>query len=366
VSTAKRKLPIAIRVALITGVFGIIGYFVAGAFGLFKSHDAAHQSNNLTARNVDKSAVMQGVSMANTGVVGSATVQGSENTVSVDSSLKQLFQTNGGQIQGQINAPAQVVNVTQVFNNNYENSNPANTELHEWITNFEAKYEATTNDLQLTKKNVSTLISALKDLDEKTSAIEVLPDGRTEFGGVIAGNQHVYFDAADNAIKSFFQGNYAVALEYARTGIQVMESSSSRPNVSNEYISYTPLGKALCYYWAAMSAQRLTSNSIANEYALKAVGANPSADNKQMLVTTMGNLAVQKFKEQDFSNAFYFGESAFTNYESIRNSITNSWNIPTNDLWSIYVIAGSSAQLIGRTNEAKLIMDKAEAIRPKQ
>jgi hypothetical protein len=72
----------------------------------------------------------------------------------IDYSSKQIIQTNSGTFQGLVNAPAQTVNLTQIFNNNYQNTNPPNKELHDWLTNFEPQYESTTNDVQLLKKTI--------------------------------------------------------------------------------------------------------------------------------------------------------------------------------------------------------------------
>lgn len=71
---------------------------------------------------------------------------------------------------------------------------------------------STTGKIELTSKQVELLASALKDLDQRTSALQKMPDGTTQFGSMVAGQPTVLMDAFAAANMSFTNGDFHTAL----------------------------------------------------------------------------------------------------------------------------------------------------------
>ena len=181
------------------------------------------------------------------------------NVVTIDNSTK-FFQTNfAGQIQGPVMA-SNVVNLTQNFY--YSPSNAPDNQIQLWVSNIDSKVNAATNDIQLTRKDVLTLLSALKDLNERTKDIERLPDGRTKIGAVIVASIPSQADLT-NALQMFAVGNYSEALRLATKAVETVELSETKGGF--ELRSLTEEGKGEIYALAAQSAQRAGSNFLANE-----------------------------------------------------------------------------------------------------
>jgi len=177
-------------------VFSIILLFVV-AVAIIATYEVVEhfnefptQSQTVTSSNPVKSPVLQ---------VGKA----SNVQQQIDFSTKN-FQSAGFSNFASMIAPGAVIQ-NLIVNGSGINSNPADTELHEWITNFDKNHASETNDIQLTKKEVYSLTLALNDLDKKTANLEVLPDGRIKFGQIIAGEPTVVADAISNAIIQMIQ-----------------------------------------------------------------------------------------------------------------------------------------------------------------
>jgi hypothetical protein len=179
-------------------------------------------------------------------------------------------------------------------------------------------------------------------LDKKTSDIENLPDGTTRFGDIIAGNPYVIAQAITNSLLSLTTNNFNAALEYAKTGISALESSS-RTNVIQQEMVITPYGKGLLYDLAAESAELLGSNLIANGFAEKSVASDPNATNRKTLTISFWNLAEDNYNKGNFSNAFVQIKEAITNFEIIE--LSNSNLISKNDAFNLYQFAGNIAEL---------------------
>lgn len=262
------------------------------------------------------------------------------------------MQKFSGNFPGQMNIPANIGNLT--INNNPIYTNPPDTELKAWVTQIQARVDSASTDITLTKKDIITLTALLTKLDERTEDVQKLRDGRTSFGGIVAGASRTYGADRNNAIFSYVRGNFHLALEQSRKAIDDFESCPS--NFVNEMVTILPSSKAVSYRFASLSAQQLGSNELANEYALKAVSSDANFENKGLLVTTLADLAIENFRGNDLSNAFVFFQEAITNYQGIDTSVSNIMS--DQDLIRMYSLAAISASQIGKTNDAFQYVDK--------
>ena len=319
----------------------------------------SNQSPSAAVSKVTKSTIMQNVSMTVTNAIGSALIQGSGNSASVDNS-KKFFETNSGQIQGQINAPDHISVVQNFYNENYSNApDPELTKLRDRVAQVESKIETESTNIHLTQSDLLAFTALLKKIDERTADIERLPDGRTSLGGVVAIGSLQYAGADYiSAVQSYNRGDYRLAFDQARKTVDDIESSQR--NWQYEIVSVKPEWKAQVYYLAASCAQRIASNNIANEFALKSIQSDASPENKMLLVTTLANLGNQKFNEGNLTNSFEYLYSAVTNFESVATEATN--NISREQIVALYGSAARSAFSIGNTNEGVQLANKAMSI----
>lgn len=333
-----KKLSVGVKAAWI-GVIGVVlAAIVAGIISLVSLTPSTNQkTTSVVASNI-----------LNSGVIGNA------DQINLDRSIQQFALTNSGLIQGQVNAPFQPVNLTQIFNN-YDNSNPSNTGLKEWVANLDLRTSTNTADIQLTRSDIVNLTKLLSKLDERTSGIEKLPDGRTRLGGVIGGPPYVINDAISNASVSFLQGDFAASLSFAEKGIEALHASE-RPTFQEE-IMVSPYGKGTLYSLAARSAQRLNQENPAKDYALKAVELDPNDQNRLLLVTTLVNIGVEKHNKKDNIEALSFFRQAITNFESIRSAGTNI--LSATNVIRMYGMAAWNAHKVGNTNLAFEFAQKA-------
>jgi tetratricopeptide (TPR) repeat protein len=285
-------------------LFIAVGIFANTYF--LKSQDrTSTRSYKLETTNSSDSPVMQGVNIAATGITDSILIQGNQNSPVNIGNPKSFFQTNSGPIQGQINASSlEHIQVNQYFYNGNV-SNPPDPELIKLrgrVSEVENKIETETTNLQLTRSDLLALTTLLKKIDERTEDIHRLPDGRTSLGGVIAIGENRLGDEFQTAIGDFNRGNFQAAFDQCRKIIESLEAAPSAWVYEIVYIK--PEWKGLVYNFAALSAQRLASNNIANEFAQKAVGIDATPQNRLNLTTTLHNLAREYFLRSDFEKAF--------------------------------------------------------------
>ena len=212
----------------------------------------------------------------------------------------------------------------------------------------------------LTRKDVLSLLSALKDLNERTMAIQRLPDGRTAIGGIIVGSLPSQKELAD-ALQSFTTGNFAEALRLFQKAVDTIELNQNQNHNIFEAVSMSPEAIAEIYALAAQSAQQLGSNYFANELALKSVSANATPRTKILSVTTLHNLAHDYLQSNDFSNAFKLDQKAIRTYESVERSVSTNF-LRRQDALKLYANGLQSASRLGRTNEANELLEKGQKI----
>jgi hypothetical protein len=111
------------------------------------------------------------------------------------------------------------------------------------IDELEKKVNATNEKIELSRNEIALLAKALKDLDQRTSGIEKLPDGRTKLGHFVSGQPRIVIEEHDAAVKYFRQNDYEKALLHSQNAIKSYEEtekiqfSMSTGGLTNEGIS---------------------------------------------------------------------------------------------------------------------------------
>lgn len=157
-------------------------------------------------------------------------------------------------------------------------------ELEDKLSNTDAKVE-------LTNKELLLLSQALKDLDEKTSTIEILPDGRTQFGGYVSGEPSKVIGEHNASSKAFNLGDYVASLQHSQNAIKLYNDANKM--ISGSVIMTSGLSlKALAkiYMLAGISAQRLDKKDLAYQYAKESVEYESNLENNGLLATSLATL----------------------------------------------------------------------------
>lgn len=142
----------------------------------------------------------------------------------------------------------------------------------------------------------------LKLLEQKTSEIYRLPDGRTRMGGMITGEPSVLKEHFDRMIAEYKAQKWQAAYDAAKAGIKVFEDSKkAEGGVAMTTGSVTAEGVAALYSVGAELAQRFSDHDDALTWAEKAVATLPTPERKALLVTALLNAkkpeAAQKLVE---------------------------------------------------------------------
>ncbi len=150
-------------------------------------------------------------------------------------------------------------------------------------------------NIEFTKKDIELLKKALADLDNRTSGLERLPDGRTKIGSFVTGAPSIVIDEHQAAIENFDKGKYQESLDHSKKAIQAYASSENMPS-GGVSIGGTlePKNVAKLYRLATMSAQNLKFHEEALKYALLAVENDPTSFHKGLLATAYANLRKHK------------------------------------------------------------------------
>jgi len=187
-------------------------------------------------------------------------------------------------------------------------------------------------------------------LDQRTSDIEKLPDGRTKFGSYVSGSPKVVIEAWDAGVQSFTNNDFQSALLNFQRGINAVEASKQSGAIIEMGGGVMADGEARLCAMAAECSIQLHSNNLANEFAEKAVNMDSSPQYKILLTETTANLAVQNIRSNNLESAFGLYQMAITNYESIANDNTNK--MPKFEEVRLYDEVANLALYLGRTNEA--------------
>jgi tetratricopeptide (TPR) repeat protein len=192
----------------------------------------------------------------------------------------------GGNVEGTISVLQETGSVTI-------NYNVPESATKDAIKELEKKLNETDEKINLSRNEISLLAQALKDLDQRTSGIEKLPDGRTKFGHFASGQPKIVIEEHDAAAHFFDQHDYMQALAHSQNAIAAYEETE-KINISVATGSLSNQGIAMIYRLAALSAQRLDKRQLAYQYAKKSTEVENNAQNMALLSTTLANLGKMK------------------------------------------------------------------------
>ena len=157
------------------------------------------------------------------------------------------------------------------------------------IKELEKKLNATDDKVNLSRNEISLLAQALKDLDQRTSGIEKLPDGRTKLGHFASGQPRIVIEEHDAAVLFYNQHKYKESLDHSQNAIKAYEETQ-KISISMATGGLTNQGIATVYRLAALSAQRLNKRQLAYQYAKKSVETENTPQNNALLSTTLANI----------------------------------------------------------------------------
>lgn len=219
--------------------------------------------------------------------------------VAVIAGIFQLYSNNKSSNMISPNNVGSSINVIgDIKGNIYLNAteNLPETTTSKVIKELQREVNQTESNVTLTREEIRLLSQALKDLDERTSGIRKLPDGRTKFGGVIAGIPSIVQQEYDIAVEKYNSpdyksGDYIAALNHIQIAIKAYEDSKKEETGATLYEgSLKPEGVSLLYIAGARSAQRLGNYSLAYQYAKTALNAYDTPSNNADVASTLYNL----------------------------------------------------------------------------
>jgi tetratricopeptide (TPR) repeat protein len=244
-------------------------------------------TNEVSTRSLDHSVVISGNQVSNRITIDQSTITSSQVS-------------SVGLNQGTINA-AYGSNVTlNVFYGNLPS-----TATREAVEALDRKLTSATNTIELTRAELRLLARALRDLDERTSGIEKLRDGRTLLGEVVAGTPRVVIEAWNAGLQCYTNRDFAGALEHLTNAVVAMRSSEAKTGTASIGLGgkIEPKGKAMIFSLVADSALKLGKVVLANEFAQMAVQFNPSAQNQALLAVTLQEIGRESLAKGDFASA---------------------------------------------------------------
>ena len=150
----------------------------------------------------------------------------------------------------------------------YYNVEPSKTK--EAIEALENRLKEVRTDISLTREELEMLTVALKDLDQRTSGIEKLPDGRTRIGRLIAGHPTIVVEEHNAAAILYRKKDFVNALEHSKCAIQAHEESQQEGSSMKVGGNLNESQVATMYYVGALSAHKLKKHEQAYEWAEKA------------------------------------------------------------------------------------------------
>jgi hypothetical protein len=198
--------------------------------------------------------------------------------------------------------------------------------------------------------NMANKISKdLSGLDDKTTDIETLPDGRTVIGGAIVTTKpRVILEKANAGGASFVNGDYAAAFERFKEVIYYFENPPSPAaegyalQIGQNY--FPDQMKAYLYGMAAQSAMSLGSNSVAISYAEKAVNTYSVARNLLILWNCQMAFAFECLRNKNYKLGFDYLTKAVNTFESAKTA--------GNDIVGIMTITNANGAIETKTGGA--------------
>lgn len=136
----------------------------------------------------------------------------------------------------------------------------------------------------------NVLAAAIKAVDQRTSGIEKLPDGRTKMGPVISGSPSILFAQLEAAHSHFVSSNYASAFAEVTNAIFAYESSERSDVSMVTGGNLTPEGVRMMYGMAAESAGILKNFDLALKFGQKLSQIDDSPDVRLFVIGQLLNL----------------------------------------------------------------------------
>ena len=320
---------------LIPVIGATIVAIIGGIFGFFGHKSAPIQSNTVSGTNINRSISTVGNQNGNNSVDDHSS--SSSQALSVGQNLAPLY------------APQTTVN-------NYYGP-ISNTVTREAFELLESKVVSATNTIELTGAELRKLAQALRDLDQRTSDIEKLPDGRTKFGEYISGKPKVVIQAFNAAIQSYTNADYAAALKQAQQGIEAFETTKGGLIQTGGGI--TKEGKAMLYGLAAESAWKMGNNLLANGYAEKSAKTNPTAGAYFRLSDIQATLGRENLVKGKADEALIHFRKAIDSKESGQNAQDfQKESLNPQAVTVLYAMAAESASRCGSNDLALKFSEK--------
>jgi len=185
------------------------------------------------------------------------------------------------------------------------------------IKALEARLDAAGQELTLQRSDIESIAQALKDLDERTSGIEKLPDGRTRIGNIVTGTPSVVLDEHAAAVELYEAGQYQDALRHSEAAIAALEVATP-PDMLMASGTLSPGNQAKIYYLAALAAQRLHLNDRALAWAEKAASLSRGAQTLGLYAAALANVGRRTDAVEVVTSALreFPGDPALTYVES--------------------------------------------------
>ena len=189
---------------------------------------------------------------------------------------------------------------------------------------FEAKLKDQNKNIELNRDDIEKLTNALKDLDQRTSGIKRLPDGRNYLGGIITGQPSIVIESHNNAVELLRKNDFSNAFQHSKHAIEASESSRQ---VANDSSGLKPSSEATLYHIGAYSAHKLKKYTLALQWAKK---ANTAESNPQRLYL----LGLTLFSVNEPNKALDIINEGLTKYPdnqyltSLEQKITRESNLP--------------------------------------
>ena len=170
--------------------------------------------------------------------------------------------------------------------NNYYLAPPSAT--LDAIRAIETKLQTNSESLEFTRKELSLLAQALKDLNERTSGIEKLPDGRTKMGGFVSGMPNVVVERAKVAVTNYVAQKYSAAFYHATNAINAFENSPDGAFTTEHTL--VPEFLSDLYSIAGDSAAQMTDFKSALELGEKSLQYRDSVEKRLFVAAQMWNV----------------------------------------------------------------------------
>ncbi len=200
--------------------------------------------------------------------------------------------------------------------------NVSETITSQVLKELQSELNGTENNITLTKEEIRLLSQALKDLDQRTSGITVLPDGRTEFGlqgGIIAGTPSIVIQEQNTAESDFNSGNYTAAFNHAQNAIKAYEAAKKYESQNILYKEFIPPESvSKIYITGAKTAGQLGNYSLAYQYAKTALDTSDTPANNEIVAFSLYWLG-------NYSDALKYSKRA------LQAEPNNSWFIGLNN-----------------------------------